>query len=419
MNQTGLSPDVINDISTMFKHISKQVDNIDREYEAKDIIQLLTKDGGGIEVFTDSFEPIFDDIYDVESRAEDLYTSSFGIDGSTTTPITLSNGFIISAGVAGSSVIHGDKESEIISDKTTISIISYFDKNTIESPPIPSKETVDIYFNHFPRLNELTKEITSWVSSLSRSRAESEHFKWVTKQVKEPVFLDGPLYPADVLTWIMYNNNEFTKQTPLDDWPEMVNLIMQNYVDGINNCVKYNTPVFGVQKTTQSNKVLTSIIEKEPTLDGELPWRTDAELFNAALQPRKENTIIHTPWYRENTIRLSEKRKRVVPMKEYEGIEFKYGTAEDYTREYFYVRPPTQPTVMRIGCPRLLFEQNIITREKAKDIVLSEMIKSYSEPLPIKVADEKIRITRNIRDQFRQLFKTESHIDYNEQRNYN
>jgi hypothetical protein len=46
------------------------------------------------------------------------------------------------------------------------------------------------------------------------------------------------------------------------------------------------------------------------------------------------------------------------------------------------------------------------------------MVKQFSEPLPIVMADEKVRISRNIRSQLRKLIYEEAQLNHNKGRGY-
>jgi hypothetical protein len=92
------------------------------------------------------------------------------------------------------------------------------------------------------------------------------------------------------------------------------------------------------------------------------------------------------------------------------------GDYEDYKRAFFFAKPPTEQTVYRVGVPVLVLRME--DKDKIRNIALSEMAKQFKEPLPVVVADEKVRIPRNLRSKFRSLITSESHVGKNEQRNY-
>jgi NurA domain. len=173
------------------------------------------------------------------------------------------------------------------------------------------------------------------------------------------------------------------------------------------------------KKTTTATRVIDAISEKSPELKREdIPWTNDLTLFSDALkQDEKEGAIIsYTPWYVERNVQLGG-YGNVVPLKNYDGVNLKHGSAEEYVRAFFYVKPPNKKTVYRIGVPEMLFDRGW-DRDTLRDIALAEMVKQFSEPLPIVMADEKVRISRNIRSQLRTLIYEEAQLNHNKGRGY-
>ncbi len=414
-------PLIYNEIESVFKNINSAIGdkNID-EPDAKEIISHLVKEGGGIEVYGDTFEPQHEKAEKVQKRANNKYKSACGIDGSTTKDLTYNNGLILSASVAGVSFT-GKKTISDINDTKNICVSAYFDDNKLGIDQSYTNNNTNVTVNQLDRVNHLTKDLSKWISSLSRSYAEGKQFEYISKNVTQPIFIDGPLFPTDILIWILYHQKGDSKRTPMENWPEYIQEIMQFYINGIENCILSNTPVFGVQKTTYSTRILDAISEKEPTLTRkDIPWTNDSVLFTKALKQDEINgaVISYTPWYVENNIKIGGNHGRVIPFKNYDGISLKHGSAEEYRRAFFYAKPPNKQTVYRIGVPEMLFERGY-DKNVLRDIALAEMAPKFSEPLPIVLADEKIRISRNVREKIRKLITTEEpNINHNESRNY-
>ncbi len=414
-------PLIYNEIESVFKNINSAIGDKDiEEPNAKEIISHLVKDGGGIEVYGDTFKPQHERAEEIQKRAKKHYKVACGIDGSTTKDLTYNNGLILSASVAGVSFT-GKQGISDINDKKNICVSAYFDDNKLGIDQSYENDNTTVTVNQLDRVNYLTKDLSKWISSLSRSYAEGKQFEYISKNVTEPIFVDGPLLPTDILIWILYHQKNDSRSTPMENWPEYVQKIMQFYINGIENCILSNTPVFGVQKTTYSTRILDAISEKEPTLTRkDMPWTNDSVLFTKALQQDEINgaVISYTPWYVENNIKIGGNHGRVIPFKNYDGIQLKHGSAEEYRRAFFYAKPPNKKTVYRIGVPEMMFERGY-DKDILRDIALAEMAPKFSEPLPIVLADEKVRISRNIREKIRKLITTEEpNINHNEGRNY-
>lgn len=412
-------PQIYNEIKKVFGEIDSAIDaqEIDK-LNAEEIISHLTKEGGGIEVYNDNFKPRHESVEEIQKRAKNTYKYAYGMDGSTTKDLVYNNGLILSASVAGVSVT-GQSEVSDINQKSNICVSAYFDDYNLDIDKSYMKDNKMVNVKQFPRVDVLTSDLPSWISSISRSYAEGKQFEWISQDINQPLFVDGPLLPADILIWVLYHQQGNTGKNPMENWPEVIQEILQSYINGIENCIVSEIPIFGVQKTTTATRVLDAIAEKSPELSREdIPWTNDATLFSDALNQSEKNGAImsYTPWYVERDVELGQ-YGRVIPLKNYDGVNLEYGSAEEYVRSFFYAKPPNTKTVYRIGVPEMLFDRGY-DRNTLRDIALSEMSKQYSEPLPVVLADKKIRINRQLRSQFRRLINTESHINHNKSRNY-
>jgi hypothetical protein len=412
------NPSIFNQIRKVIDDINEEVDSEDvDEPDAAEIIKNLTKEGGGIEVLGDSFEPKHEHVKDVQNRIKEEYGNTYGLDGSTTKDLSFNNGLIVSISVAAAGVANSDKVEDI-SEKSTISVTVYFDDNDLDINP-ESTDKSQVFFDQFPRVTELTSDLPDWINSISRTNAEGKHFEWISSDIDGPLFIDGPVLPPDILIWsAYYNEGDNIHRTPMRDWPDKVHDILQSYINGIENCVVSDNPVFGVQKSTTATRVIDALIDKEPELTKrQIPWHNDSVLFNSALQDDSDDTTIsYTPWYIENEFYVGGKHGYVTPLKGYEDIDLELGSYEEYKRAFFFAKPPTQTTVCRIGVPKLCLQ--MYDKDRLRDIALNEMIKQFREPLPVVIADEKVRIPKNMREEFRSLITQKAHKGINEQRNY-
>lgn len=411
------NPSIFNQIRDVIDDINDEVDDEDvDDPDPVDVIKRLTKEGGGIEVIGDSFEPIHEHVDEVRNRASDQYSETYGIDGSTTKDLTFNNGLIVSIAVAAASVASSDKVQSA-SKRSTICVTTYFDDKEIDVDPESDDEN-QMIFQQFPRVTELTSDLPQWINDTSRTTAEGEHFEWVADDINGPLFIDGPIMPPSTLIWAAYDNAGYPESTPMIDWPSKIYDILQSYINGVEKCILADNPVFGVQKSTSATRVLDALVEKDPDLTRrEMPWTNDGVLFNSALQDNSDQTMIsYTPWYIEHEFEVGGRPGRVTPLKNYDQIELELGTYDDYKRAFFFAKPPTQTTVYRIGVPMMQLRE--WDEDKLRDIALNEMVKQFREPLPVVVADKKVKIPKRMRDEFRSLITGKAHKGINEQRNY-
>lgn len=406
------NPSVFNEIRKAVDSIDEQVDesDIDRP-DAKELIQVLEQPGGGIEVLGDSFEPVVEPIRDVRNRMRNEYDMTYGIDGSTTKDMRYNNGLILSVSVAGASVTSDDQYG--IGEMNTVSITLYFDdKIDID---IDSEKNNVVLYDQYPEPT-VSRNLPSWITDIGRMQAEGNHFRRVSSQINAPLFVDGPLIPQELILWSSYDSSDVVDDTPMEAWSNKVYDVLQSYIDGIDNAMIGDYPVFGVQKSTKSTRIIKALPDIDPSLEGDIPWANDSMLFNSALSnSSKGSTISYTPWYTENTIYADRGIGETEPFSGVNEVDFDM-SYKDYKGAFFFVKPQDQTTVYRVGVPRMLLEMN--DRDYIRDIALNEMITKGREPHPVVLADQKIRIPRNARGKIRKLINEGKHIDANEQRNY-
>lgn len=409
-------PSVYKEIEKLIRNINEEVTDEDvEEPDAEDIIKSLSKDGGSITVIGDDFEVQREHVSDVKERIDEGSYHSYGLDGSTTKDLKFNNGLTLSIAVAAASITGTDDVGRI-SQLGTISVASYFENETIDIVPESTDDT-QVYFTQFPRLTDVTNDLSQWLNSIARTKAEGKHFEWVSENIDGPLFVDGPVIPPDIMIWVSYDQHGYPDGTPMEDGEDIVLDILQSYINGIENCVTNNVPVYGVQKSTTATRVLEALDEKDPELEKrDMPWTDDATLFNSALQPNETSQMNYTPWYIEEKIDVGNRFDLITPLKSYDKIDLSLGTYEDYIRAFFFAKPPNQTTVYRIGVPKIVFQY--MDKDKVRDIALREMAKQFREPLPVVVADEKVRIPRDLRDKFRRLINSEAYKGTNEQRGY-
>lgn len=401
-------------LEDVFERLDRAVEGEVDDLSAEETIKYLADDGGGIEVLGDSFETQREKPLEIMSRTPD-HDYTCGIDGSTTRDLSFNNGLIVSASVAKVGVSGKNSESEL-SGLSTISVVPYLGEQDIDIEEPESTLTTRVTVDQFPPVERRTKDLSSWINTLSRTHAEGKHLEWASDRIDQPTFVDGPLLPPTIFLWVLNDQAGSNKRTAMEVWPERITDILQSYINSIEEFSMSNTPLFGVQKSTTATRVLDALETKNPDLIGEMPWNNDGDLFYSALSANTagESIISYTPWYVENTITLGQAGS-VVPLQGYDGIDLKYGDADDYKRAFFFVRPPNQKTVFRVGVPKLLIGSPY-SKEELRDIALSAIAEQYKEPAAIDLADDAARIPMELRGRLRQLITSQEKIGRKEQR---
>lgn len=403
-----------NALEDVFERINRVVDSDIETVDASETIQHLTKDGGGIEVVGDSFGPRHERPVEISERAPP-YNYTYGVDGSTTKDMSFNNGLIMSAAVAKLGVAGKDTKSSL-SEKSTISVVPYFGEQDIDITEPDGDDKTLIHVNQFPTIDRRTRDLSSWINSVSRTYAEGSHLRWTADDIDAPLFVDGPIFPPTIFLWTLYDQVDADKRTAMDVWPDMVRKIMQSYVSSVEQFRVNQQPIFGIQKSTTATRVLEALETKSPELRGNMPWNDDGQLFFSALSPEDgtKSVMSYTPWYVENQVNLG-RLGHVTPFEQYDGIQLKYSDPEYYTRCFFFVRPPMQTTVFRIGVPTLIVD-NPYSLDELRDIALTAMGEQYREPTAVELADSRARIPMQLRNRLRQLITSQEKIGRKEQR---
>lgn len=417
---------VFNQIEDVMEEINTYIEDMDIEdTSATEVLSNLIEDGGGIEVIdSDEFKPVQEPTSNIVNRIDSEYSLAYGLDGSTTRDLSFNNGLVISVSLASMCTTRGRRNSNQIniSDKNTVSIATHFSDEDVYIDP-KSTEKIKIYYNQFPSVNENSSEVPEWITEISRTQAEGSHFKQISNEIDGPLFVDGPLLPPGILIWILYDQVGDSHGKPTDYKPDLIASILQNYIDGMENCILNENPVFGVQKTTNSNRVLNALSMKGVE-ENRIKWSNDGAIFNSALdiesEDKTEAMISYTPWYMETKYDIGGRYGLITPLDDYDRVNLPDAFEDSYRKRlFFFAKPPTDPTVYRIGIPKALQQFTKYSLDELRDIALNEMVCSFREPLPVVVADKKVRIPDHVKNKFRKLINSKPHIGKNEQRKNN
>ena len=418
-------------LEQVFAEVNRSVGDFEAEtnHNAAEVARYFTEDGGNISALGNDEFAIQHTAVDELFEWDDPWDATYGLDGSSTTAMTFQNGLVTSASAAKMGVAGQDGNTDIVNE-TTISAVVYLQNEDFEVDDVDVDiDGVDANLHQFPQPTEggpySMSKMENWLVTLANGYAEGKHARNLADDLNGPLFIDGALYPSNVFSWMLFAQGGDKTRT-VQEWPEAVNDILSYYVETIETMHDRDLPVMAVTKTTVSDQCLQALSEKVPEDEVALPlpWNSDHQFFSAALadddgRPEDEAVISYTPWLLQN--RYGSGRNAVVPFETYDGVDLKYGVADDYQKAFFYARTPVTHRVMRVEAP-LCAVRRQDDRENVQRKALVELAEQRKEPRCITQADDRARISRDNRNNLREVItrgtETDAIIDYNERRNF-
>lgn len=414
-------------MQAVFDEINRGVGDVSdtMEYTAAELLPYFAEEGGNLTVvgqdsdFCVRHEPV-EDVYDWD----DPWPVTYGLDGSTTTPLSFHNGLLLGAAAAKIGVA-GDSDRTHLADDTTVTAVVYLNDDSFSPQDVRiDVDGVNAHLFRFPPISR-DHSIDEWIVDIARGYAEGSHARTMAQEVDGPLFLDGPIYPNPLFDWMLFEQVPGSPMTPAEVWPEIVSDVLQSYIHTVETMDKKRLPMAGIIKTSYGSRAIAALERKIPAdaaIDTPLPWSYDHQLFSAALHTRadkygEEGTIIsYTPWLLQTAQEMHD--ETIVPFETYDDVTLDYGTADDYQRAFFYVRTPLTDNVMRVEAPYMMIERKR-DRERLQRKALVELAQQQKEPRAITLADERTRITQRMRNDLRSIITaTQPSVDYNERRGY-
>lgn len=373
------------------------------------------------------------------------YEATFGIDGSTTgKPVRTVGGLQLGTAVASTGV-KGTNSTFPMSVHTVLQHSRCeIDTSQIQSQTKSNNVTTTVYqFSGGP--DEI---VDSWMIDVARLGAESEQLKYTAHNATGPVFVDGPLIPNDLLFW-MINEDNPRRRTPFDVGQHQVEEIIRSYLSSYQTLYDKSIPVVGIVKnpkttvcvdalekkvenehpvghSVESEEVLpeddSKTTDESPTPD--VYWRNDSLLFTDALYSTgasQKDTISKTPWMHRHDFDGGDSSNSGLALEGYRNfnrVNPGAWTEKDYSRVFCYVRPPVSGLRPFRVETLYKFAQDKEMRRKILSETLSQMVVSNTGiPAAIDRADEKVRLSRDIRDRIR-ASTDGARSSYNDQRGY-
>jgi len=397
---------------------------------AADAIAAFTHDGGNVRTLSDEEFAVTHEPTSELDEWDDPWPVTYGVDGSTTRSLRFDNGLIAGASAAKLGV-SGESDNTDLARRTTTTLVAHlndenFSLSSVRGADLDIPDNVSAHIFQLPS-SDRTSRIEEYVVDASRTYAEGKHACDLASELDGPLFVDGPLYPNPVFSWMLFEQSKMGNRHINKVWPEMIADILQNYVSTIETMYENDLPVVGIVKTGRSSVALTALEEKIRNADLDemeppLPWTSDIQLFSNALHTEDDlygdrgHIISYTPWLFQTSQNVQ--GESVVPFGTFDGVSLQYGDPQEYQRAFFYARCPRSGTVMRVETP-YVFARNDRVRKRIQRKALVELAQQQNEPRAITFADENARITRNDRKNLRDLIQSAAAVeDRNEQRGH-
>lgn len=256
------------------------------------------------------------------------------------------------------------------------------------------------------QVGDLARDQERVVHGLSLYLAESTHALRHADAVPEILFLDGPIYPKELVTWAERHAGlrDIRNDEPL------VGEVVENYTRLVERFVERDVPICGFVKGGRSQALLDALSAAgAPT-----PWASDRGLFAHLLERRTDgervtDALTWTNWF---ISRL--------------GADGTFATAAPaadsslstpaFEVAFFVVYEPRTDVAYRVELPRAFADDPSI-RERVQQQVLRGVAAQRGPPDAIGRADSLARISREetaaLVETLEEAFDSEQAGDYN------
>lgn len=420
-------PSTIGAMRDVFGAVDDRVDGADNDDQptASELFEYYGQSGGDVDA-VDSPPTIMHEPVARLKEWDDPWPVTFAVDASTTRPLEYSNGLILGAANAKLGVVGETADPDLV-NTSTVATVAYYNTEGFDLSGIdPEYGDVESYLFQFPPLDAREPNLPDWVTTIARTFAEGRHARRLLDRIDGPLFLDGPLYPSQIILWTLFSEVPGVEDSPADIWPEQIEEILSNYVRLVERQARDDYPIAGVVKSPSSTQAVTTLEVKVPDdIETPLRWENDNQFFTEALYTPADRfsdrgaIISYTSWLVQR--RLTDKRTdtSMVPLEDVDGLELQRGTAAEYQKAFFYLRVPLHDTILRVEAPAIMVRDGE-DRDRIQRKVLAEVAHTRDVPFAVKAADERAGISRENRQRLRSELESATPVrTYNQRRGYN
>ncbi|NUE01089.1 DNA double-strand break repair nuclease NurA [Halorubraceae archaeon YAN] len=327
------------------------------------------------------------------------YRVTHGLDSGTLNPTTFKNGLVLDVAHAAMashpSTLTLHRKRTVIATVHTNNTTSKYDEEWSIYDDGHSRRKVW----RAPKIRRFQEGI---VHALSLYLAESEHALSHEEEVSELLFLDGPLYPKELLSW---NDRDAELATlARETKPKSV---LSNYIRLTERFIESDRTIAGFVKNPSARTIVQGLSKNETTV----PWGDDTAFFTRLLEQspkkqahvhdRRKDSLTFTTWL----LSRGGPDRTVSAYGDALGVERKY-PLDAYTVTFFVIYDPRSDLLYKIEAPYAVTKDED-RREALTRQVLSEVAAQKGPPTPVSKADELARIRAGEKQSLKRRFESE------------
>ena len=429
--------------------ISELAERIDRSFEldesktASDIYSLLDELKIDGKVILKAVGRLFRGIVRTElmAQGDDPYPVTYACDSGSTNPKTYDSGLFVDFCHCGLGATPTDLD---IQRCRTIVCAAYSSSQKIAMRATSGWETFDEGLGRAKLVtiapDELKRKAPDMVHSFAMYLAESEHMLFM-KDLLEPesfFIMDGPLYPKQLMYWMVLDDEEVQIRQNND-----ARKILQNYIDIMDHFLEQQKPVIGFVKNPADKQIMDGVRKKREGFD--LPWMLDAQFFRNLLSPNKvdgtsgqgqdgrnsinngkngkyngsRNTYItYTNWFLQPNRFYEKLLNGTSPLAAGDALSQKLRhkfSPEDYALCFFMLYVPSTDVVFKVEAPYGLIKDDSLRMQITKKVLFDLSLNGF--PLTLTKADHLAKIRAVERQEIDKFFENMSpDTSYNDTR---
>jgi len=429
--------------------ISELAERIDRSFEldepktAVDIYSLLEELKIDGKVILKAVDRLFRGMVRTElmAQGEDPYPVTYACDSGSTNPRTYDSGLFVDFCHCGLAATPTDLD---VQRCRTIVCAAYSSSQRIAMRATSGWETFDEGLGRARLVtiapDELKRKAPDMVHSFAMYLAESEHMLFMKDMLEPQSFfiMDGPLYPKQLMYWMVLDDEEVQIQRNND-----ARKILQNYIDIMDHFLEKKRPVIGFVKNPTDVQIMDSVRKKREGFD--LPWMLDSQFFRNLLSPNKvdgpagqghegrnsnlngkngkyngsRNTYItYTNWFLQPNRFYERMLNGTSPLAAGDAFQQKLRhkfSPEDYALCFFMLYVPSTDVVFKVEAPYGLIKDDFLRMQITKKVLFDLSLHGF--PLTLTKADHLAKIRKVERQEIDKFFENMSpDISYNDTR---
>ncbi len=325
------------------------------------------------------------------------YEPVYAIDGGSTRLQQLENGTMLCAYQAVLSSDPDTRHKDLpLEAFRSLSLVSHSQRTDLGGA---KSETSQDEYVHFWRIHisrtYLEHEVERVVGGLARMAAESYHARRMRQELKPQQglwILDGNLYPIGLYYYLSGEDQIWPEENGIraswTEWKPAIEILAQP-VRVVEEFAARGFAIVGFNKNPSTSWFLEFTLEPESH-----NWSSDAQFIRAVLSNTPKDAIGYTNWFVQEGYSLPQRRGQSV---ESFDIFERLGSFElmhpsrAYHVCFFYVYDPRVKAVLKVECPRIVFEKHEPERLRAQ--ILAEIAQGKGVPPAIRRADSRARIT--------------------------